>query len=77
MVERPESEGDRQKGDPARDLGTLHHLCLTHIKELQTLSKTQVMKKLPSNLHSVYEAPKLKVMLQFSQLETYEKKIIF
>nr|XP_018914787.1 PREDICTED: ras GTPase-activating protein 1-like isoform X2 [Bemisia tabaci] len=47
VVERPESEGDRQKGDPARDLGTLHHLCLTHIKELQTLSKTQTsLKKL-------------------------------
>lgn len=44
LVEKPESEseGDRMKGDPARDLGTLHHICVSHLRELQALSKTQV-----------------------------------
>lgn len=42
LVEKPESEGERVKGDPARDLGTLHHICVSHLKELQALSKTQV-----------------------------------
>ncbi|KAK9506674.1 hypothetical protein O3M35_008566 [Rhynocoris fuscipes] len=47
IPEKPESEGERGKGDPARDLGTLHHICVSHLKELQALSKTQVtLKKL-------------------------------
>ncbi|XP_046678395.1 ras GTPase-activating protein 1 isoform X4 [Homalodisca vitripennis] len=47
LVEKPESEGERVKGDPARDLGTLHHICVSHLKELQALSKTQTsLKKL-------------------------------
>lgn len=47
VPEKPESEGERGKGDPARDLGTLHHICVSHLKELQALSKSQVtLKKL-------------------------------
>ncbi|KAF4529422.1 hypothetical protein B566_EDAN003516 [Ephemera danica] len=47
VTERPESEENRVKGDPARDLGTLHHICVAHLKELQTLSKAQpTIKKL-------------------------------
>lgn len=47
LPEKPESEGERTKGDPARDLGTLHHICVSHLKELQALSKTQTtLKKL-------------------------------
>lgn len=42
LVEKPESEGERVKGDPARDLGTVHHICVSHLKELQAMSKTQV-----------------------------------
>lgn len=42
VTEKPESEEIRQKGDPARDLGTLHHICCSHLKELQALSKEQV-----------------------------------
>jgi hypothetical protein len=36
------------KGDPARDLGTLHHICCSHLKELQALSKEQVRVTLDS-----------------------------
>ncbi|KAG8224112.1 hypothetical protein J437_LFUL001806 [Ladona fulva] len=47
ITEKPESEDGRIKGDPARDLGTLHHICVSHLKELQTLGKTQpTIKKL-------------------------------
>ncbi|KAL1117878.1 hypothetical protein AAG570_004191 [Ranatra chinensis] len=47
VQEKPESEGERGRGDPARDLGTLHHICVSHLKELQALSKTQAtLKKL-------------------------------
>ncbi|XP_046400706.1 ras GTPase-activating protein 1 isoform X2 [Ischnura elegans] len=47
ITEKPDSEDGRIKGDPARDLGTLHHICVSHLKELQTLSKTQpTIKKL-------------------------------
>lgn len=47
VPEKPESEGERGKGDPARDLGTLHHICVSHLKELQALSRTQAtLKKL-------------------------------
>lgn len=42
LVEKPESEGERVKGDPARDLGTVHHICVSHLKELQAISKSQV-----------------------------------
>jgi len=42
VTEKPESEEARLKGDPARDLGTLHHICCSHLKELQALSKEQV-----------------------------------
>lgn len=47
MTEKPESEGadPRNKScvsDTARDLATLHHICVSHLKELQVLSKTQV-----------------------------------
>lgn len=48
MTEKPDSEGTdpRNKScvsDTARDLATLHHICVSHLKELQVLSKTQVM----------------------------------
>ncbi|XP_014259409.1 ras GTPase-activating protein 1 [Cimex lectularius] len=42
VPEKPESEGERGKGDPARDLGTLHHICVSHLKELQVLSRNQL-----------------------------------
>ncbi|XP_032666711.1 ras GTPase-activating protein 1 [Odontomachus brunneus] len=47
VAEKPESEGadPRTKStyvsDTARDLATLHHICVSHLKELQVLSKTQ------------------------------------
>jgi len=47
LTDKPEPEETRIKGDPARDLGTLHHICVSHLKELQALSKTQAtIKKL-------------------------------
>ncbi|CAA9998944.1 unnamed protein product, partial [Nesidiocoris tenuis] len=53
VPEKPESEGERVKGDPARDLGTLHHICVAHLKELQALSRTQSL----LSLHSFYSVP--------------------
>ncbi|XP_025074377.1 ras GTPase-activating protein 1 [Pogonomyrmex barbatus] len=45
VAEKPESEGTDPKtksvSDTARDLATLHHICVSHLKELQVLSKTQ------------------------------------
>ncbi|XP_065220436.1 ras GTPase-activating protein 1-like [Planococcus citri] len=47
VSEKPDSIDDKIKGDSARELATLHHICTSHLKELQTLSKTQVsLKKL-------------------------------
>ncbi|XP_039291566.1 ras GTPase-activating protein 1 isoform X2 [Nilaparvata lugens] len=48
LVEKPESESDPGlKGDPARDLGTIHHICVSHLRELQHLTKSQAsLKKL-------------------------------
>lgn len=46
VTEKPESEGADPRNrsyvsDTARDLATLHHICVSHLKELQVLSKTQ------------------------------------
>ena len=38
--ERPYPDEDRVKGDPARDLATVHHICETHLPELIQISKT-------------------------------------
>jgi len=37
--ERPYPDEDRVKGDPARDLATVHHVCETHLHELVDISK--------------------------------------
>lgn len=46
VAEKPESEATdprtKSVSDTARDLATLHHICVSHLKELQVLSKTQV-----------------------------------
>lgn len=36
--------------DTARDLATLHHICVTHLKELQVLSKSQVNEQVKLSL---------------------------
>lgn len=47
LTDKPEPEETRIKGDPARDLGTLHHICVSHLNELKALSKSQAtIKKL-------------------------------
>ncbi len=38
--DRPYPDEDRVKGDPARDLATVHHICETHLPELIDISKT-------------------------------------
>ncbi|XP_023333542.1 ras GTPase-activating protein 1 [Eurytemora carolleeae] len=37
--ERPYPDEDRVKGDPARDLATVHHVCENHLSELVDISK--------------------------------------
>ena len=37
--EKPYPDEDRVKGDPARDLATVHHVCETHLAELVDISK--------------------------------------
>jgi len=48
VKERPEPEEiHKLQTDPARDMGTLHHICATNFKDLQTKSRTQpTIKKL-------------------------------
>ncbi|XP_026288101.1 ras GTPase-activating protein 1 [Frankliniella occidentalis] len=42
LGDKPDSEEiGKTKGDPARELAILHHICVNHLKELQTLSKTK------------------------------------
>ena len=40
--EKPYPDEERVKGDPARDLAIIHHLCETHLRELQDFTKAQV-----------------------------------
>ena len=40
--EKPYPDEERVKGDPARDLATIHHLCEGSIIELQNMAKSQV-----------------------------------
>ena len=40
--EKPYPDEERVKGDPARDLATIHHLCEGSISELQNMAKSQV-----------------------------------
>ena len=39
MREKPYPDEDRVKGDPARDLATVHHVCETHLSELVDISR--------------------------------------
>ncbi|KAF7989817.1 hypothetical protein HCN44_008491 [Aphidius gifuensis] len=47
ITDKPESESNDPRNktncvsDTARDLATLHHICVSHLRELQVLSKTQ------------------------------------
>ena len=41
--EKPYPDEERVKGDPARDLAIIHHLCETHLKELQGYTISQVI----------------------------------
>ena len=43
--EKPYPDEERVKGDPARDLAIIHHLCETHLRELQDFAKSQVNMK--------------------------------
>lgn len=58
VTEKPDSENTDPRGkcssDTARDLATLHHICVSHLKELQALSKTQVNLSIFKNLESFY-----------------------
>ena len=48
VKEKPETEDNfKDQGDPARDMGTLHHLCQASYKELVNMSRTQVIKFSP------------------------------
>lgn len=47
IKEKPDSDDAGIRGDPARDLGTLHHICVTHLKDLQLMAKSKLtIKKL-------------------------------
>jgi Ras GTPase-activating protein 1 len=38
--EKPYPDEERVKGDPARDLAIVHHLCETSLRDLQTFART-------------------------------------
>ena len=40
--EKPYPDEERVKGDPGRDLAIIHHICETHLPELQNIVKTNV-----------------------------------
>jgi len=40
--EKPYPDEERVKGDPARDLATIHQLCEANLGQLQTLARSQV-----------------------------------
>ena len=42
VKDRPEPEDSRLKGDLAQDLGTVHHVCVSHMTELQNDAKEKV-----------------------------------
>ncbi|CAG7830472.1 unnamed protein product [Allacma fusca] len=48
VKEKPDPEEHHAlQGDPARDMSTLHHICVSNFKELQVTSRTQLtIKKL-------------------------------
>ncbi len=55
VKEKPEVwPEDGLRGDPARDLGTLHHICVTHIKDLHLMAKTKVLSALYRDLREFY-----------------------
>jgi Ras GTPase-activating protein 1 len=41
--EKPYPDEDRVKGDPARDLATIHHICEGHLDELNDISKENMV----------------------------------
>jgi len=41
--EKPYPDEDRVKGDPARDLATIHHICEGHLEELNDISKENMV----------------------------------
>jgi len=41
--EKPYPDEDRVKGDPARDLATIHHICEGHLAELNDISKENMV----------------------------------
>jgi len=41
--EKPYPDEDRVKGDPARDLATIHHICEGHLEELEAISKENMV----------------------------------
>lgn len=40
--EKPYPDEERVKGDPARDLATIHHLCEANVIDLQDIARQQV-----------------------------------
>jgi len=40
--EKPYPDEERVKGDPARDLATIHRLCEANISHLQSMTRAQV-----------------------------------
>ncbi len=40
--EKPYPDEERVKGDPARDLATIHHLCEGNLSQLQDIARVQV-----------------------------------
>ncbi|CAB4068452.1 RASA1 [Lepeophtheirus salmonis] len=44
--EKPYPDEERVKGDPARDLANIHHLCETHLEELKAYGNIKIIKSL-------------------------------
>jgi len=58
QTERPDSDCKLARVDMARDLATIHHICVTHLPELQNLARTHnTIKKLVTvtEMHSKHK----------------------
>lgn len=65
VTEKPESDLKLTRVDMARDLATIHHICVTHLPELQALARTNAsMKKLVTvtEMHSKHKQRYLEML---------------
>ena len=77
--EKPYPDEERVKGDPARDLATIHHLCEGSIIELQNMAKSQVSllslnMSVPAMTRTCHFQPQIKTLVTVTEMLTKHKQ---